>query len=396
VVVSIGVAGERTIAPDTGEFTRYTLAFSGPEDYDTVELYRGSAVIVLPSGSWTISATGYTGTNGAYTAAAEGRSAQVNVDGGGTSQAAIVLGPLATAAGKGTFSYSISTPPGAAGSLVIAAAEGGVLVGGTIAVTAGTTSAGTKDLDPGYYWARLRLEKDGEHTGFTEALHIYAGLVSALPARTYTDSDFQKTASIEEQTMTPLIGVWYSSYPGLGRLDGYRIGRWKDFDSLMSAAKLSLFPGLGRFTYTAQTGSNVPGANDFFVFYDDTVYGEQEDGEGNGGLGIPMGYIGIVRAVNVFNNDPDRGAIIIEYLRGCAPQWDEDIKDGQLPFFGIYYIKTDADTIKMANAVDLDAMGRDKKYFTETATLQEAINKNTAENESAFVSWEAGQPQKRE
>jgi hypothetical protein len=394
-------AQARTIAPDTGFFTKYTLTFSGPEPHDPVDINGGSsAAVELSPGSWTIGAVGYTGTNNKYAAVAEG-SAQVNVDDGETAPVIVVLGPKSTAAGTGSFSYSITVPGGVTGSLYITTAEGGAVTGGTIAVTAGTTNTGPKSLAPGQYLVRLRIEKGGVYAGFTEALHIYAGLTSALSPRTYTDSDFPEALvpdQIADQIMAPLTGVWYSHDAGIGRLDGYRIGRWKDFDTLMVASKLSLFPNLQPFTYTSQTGSDVPGEDDFFVFYDDTVYGEQEDGVGgNGGWGeLVTRYIGIVRAVNIFDGNPDRGAIIVEYLKGCAPIWDEDIKDGQRPFFGIYYKKIDADTVRLANAVDLDASFNGDKYYTETATLQEAIDKNTAENDSAFIDWDVVIPQERE
>jgi hypothetical protein len=402
VVISIGGgtdgAGARTVAPGTGVFTKYTLAFTGPAAHDPVDITGGySAAVELSPGSWTIGAVGYTGTAGNYVAAAEGSAQVTVVEEVSPPPVIIVLGPK-TGGVQGTFSYSIAVPVGVTGSLFITTAGGGAVSGGSIAVTAGTTNTGTRALDPGQYLARLRLEKNGSYAGVTEALHIYSGLTSALPPRTYTEADFSQTPvpdRIVDQVMVPLTGVWYSYYAGIGRLDGYRIGRWRDFDALMGTDKLSLFPNLERSTYTSQTGGNIPGADDFFVFYDDTVYGEQEDGSG-GGLEITMRYIGIVRAVNVFDGNPDRGVIIVEYLKGCAPQWDDDIKDGQLPFFGIYYKKVDADTVQMANAVDLTALYDGDKYYTETATLREAIDKNTAENESAFIDWNAGIPQDRE
>ncbi|MDR0710657.1 MAG: hypothetical protein LBF77_11395, partial [Spirochaetaceae bacterium] len=231
---------------------------------------------------------------------------------------------------------------------------------------------------------------------FTEALHVYAGLTSTLPPRVYTDSDFTEV-SVSEQVIDSLTGVWYSHYSGIGRLDGYRIGKWKDFEELMvDSGKIALFPEFEPVPYAA---GETPRDDDYFVFYDDTVYGEKEDGTGgNGGWGEGMGfrYMGIVRAVNVFTGDLNRGAIIIEYLKGCAPAWDDDIKDGQRPFFGIYYRKVDADTVQLANAVDLAAMYNGEKYYTETATLEEAINKNTAENDSAFIVWGVVIPQDRE
>jgi hypothetical protein len=103
-----------------------------------------------------------------------------------------------------------------------------------------------------------------------------------------------------------------------------------------------------------------------------------------------------VRAVNIFNDNADTGAVIIEYLEGCYPQWAMDVLFWPLPFFGVYYRVVDADRIQMANAVDLDALSAGKAYYTETATLQEAIDKNNAENDSKFISWGVVIAQERE
>jgi hypothetical protein len=204
--------------------------------------------------------------------------------------------------------------------------------------------------------------------------------------------------------MSSLSGVWYSHYAGTGRLDGYRIGRWGDdgtgFGTLM-AGKTALFPDLKKNPYPAQTGSADPVETDYFVFYDDTVFGENDDGTGgNGGWeGLFTRYIGIVRAVNVFNGDRNRGAIIIEYLEGGAPGWLDrwpESKSGGRPFFGIYYRVLSNDTVQMANAVDLAALYQGKRYYTETATLEEAIARNNVENEAEFISWGVVIPQDRE
>jgi hypothetical protein len=132
--------------------------------------------------------------------------------------------------------------------------------------------------------------------------------------------------------------------------------------------------------------------------YDTTVYGQSDDGVGgNGNWGF--GYLGIVRAVNVFNDDPNRGVIIIEYLKGCAPEWLDrwpESSGGKRPFFGIYYRVLDNDTVQMANAVDLAALYAGEKYYTETATLEEAIAFNSVENEAEFISWGVVIPQDRE
>jgi hypothetical protein len=201
-----------------------------------------------------------------------------------------------------------------------------------------------------------------------------------------------------EAVLSSLSGVWYSHYAGMGRLDGYRIGKWEDFTALVEdSGKADLFPYLEKKTYTTQSGSDTPVSGDYgdyFVLYDDTVFGE---GAGPPGRGLKdASYCGIVRAVNVFNGDPGRGALIIEYLSGCAPRWDDDLKDGRLPFFGMYYRKLSGASVQMANAVDLAALYNGQKYYTEKETLQEAVNANTVENEAEFISWGVVIPQDRE
>jgi hypothetical protein len=205
------------------------------------------------------------------------------------------------------------------------------------------------------------------------------------------------------QIMSSLSGVWYSRYAGIGRLDGYRIGVWNgqgDFGELVeNSGKTALFPAVVTpyQTYTDESGgpgSDVPAAGDYFVLYDDTVYGEADD-TGSPGQSPGSAYCGLVRAVNVFAGDPGRGALVIEYLRGCAPRRDDDIKDGQRPFFGVYYRVLDRDTVQMANTVDLAAMYNGERYSTETAHLAEAVAKHNAGNEAEFVSWGVVIPQDR-
>jgi hypothetical protein len=194
--------------------------------------------------------------------------------------------------------------------------------------------------------------------------------------------------------MSVMSGVWYSHYAGIGRLDGYRIGKWGDFDDLVeNAGKTALFPGLTA-PYQTCTGAAFTN-NDCFVLFDDTVYGQTDDSSPPQ-AGWNFAYCGVVRAVNVFNGNPNRGAVIIEYLEGCAPQWDDDIKDGQRPFFGVYYRVLKPGVVQMANAVDLAAMYNGKKYYTETATLQGAVDSNSVENEAEFISWGVVIPQDRE
>ncbi|MDR0663004.1 MAG: hypothetical protein LBF80_02855 [Spirochaetaceae bacterium] len=229
--------------------------------------------------------------------------------------------------------------------------------------------------------------------------NAYGKVGGADKTSTLYKLDSVQPDAVLEGILKNLSGVWYSHYAGVGRLDGYRIGTWVKFETLMENKK-PLFPNLGDPPYTTYIG-NAPVSDDYFVFYDDTVYGEKDDGTGgNGGWGnFSTRYIGIVRAVNIFNDDQNRGAIIIEYLQGCAPAWLDrwtESKSGGRPYFGIYYRVLSGNTIQMANAVNLAALYAGKSYYTETATLKEAVVVNTVENEAEFISWGVVIPQDRE
>jgi hypothetical protein len=207
-------------------------------------------------------------------------------------------------------------------------------------------------------------------------------------------------------------GVWYSRFGGR-KLDGYRIGKWKDRHALLPQEKVEqLFPGLDLDAprFVNYSGASYDAANDFppgsdypaglddayFIFYDDTVYEQSSDDGGNGGWGdTHYRYLGIVKALNTFSGSA--GAVIIQYLGGCFPNWDEDfIGPPPYCYFGLYYRINDSDTIQMANAVDLDSLYNGKKYYTETATLDAAIATSNPENERKFISWNVVIAQKRE
>ena len=196
-----------------------------------------------------------------------------------------------------------------------------------------------------------------------------------------------------------MSGVWYSHYAGIGRLDGYRIMRWEDFaDDQESRARAALlFPGFDPGSPETYGPGASPGNDDFIVIYDDMVYGQADD-EDDLQASWGFAFAGIVRAVNIFNGDINRGAVIIEYLRHCGPRWLENWGSGggELPYFGIYYRVLDSDTVQMANAVDLAALYNGEPYHTETKTLDEAIAKNNVENEAEFIAWGIVIPQDRE
>jgi hypothetical protein len=199
-------------------------------------------------------------------------------------------------------------------------------------------------------------------------------------------ADETYTADIDA-VLGPMQGVWYSHYGNM-RLDGYRIGKWSNFAAEM-ADKIAIFPAYAPHLYD----NYAIQPNDYYVFNDDTVYGQGNDGSGGWGFG----YIGIVRAVNVFQKlNSGTGAIIIEYLDGCYPAWDADITGTPLPFFGIYYRILHPDVIQMANAVKLWELAHGQKYYTEQATLAEAIAINNADNDGEFIAWGVVIPQDRE
>jgi hypothetical protein len=210
-----------------------------------------------------------------------------------------------------------------------------------------------------------------------------------------------------ESVLEGMSGVWYSHY-GATRLDGYRIGTFGENGGTFTGetgTKLALFPTNSdpfEAPYPLYQGDEIepyaPQAGDYYLLYDDTVYGEDETGSGgNGGWeGLVMRYAGIVRAVNVFNNNEKTGAVIVQYFKGCAPTWSVEIKDGQRPFFGMYYRVLDNDVIQMANAVELADLYAGEEYYTEAATLEEAAEKNNAVNDSEYIAWGVVWPQDRE
>ena len=211
-----------------------------------------------------------------------------------------------------------------------------------------------------------------------------------------TDTYYPQDALFKER-MDFLCGTWYSHYAGIGRLDGYRIRKWSDFAAEDKAMAKVQFPNLNvdnPKTYSA----GEPSQNSYYVvLYDDTVYGQEDDGSG-GGESWSFGFMGLVSAINIFNGDKDRGALVIEYFEGADPLWlsGQGLTRGEKPFFGIYYKVLDSDTVQMANAVNLAALYAGEAYYTEQGTLDEAVKTFNVENEAEFISWGVVTPQERE
>jgi hypothetical protein len=246
VVVTIGetAAGgfARTIAPAESEFDKITLTFSGEEDVASVDVTGGSSASAsLWVGSWTITATGYIETEpDVYVPAAEGK-ADVEVISGDTVTVNILLGPT-TGGGKGTFSYSLLVPYTiSSGQLIITTAEGESVE--TISLSYSYSGiTGSRDLDPGQYLMRIRLQRgDGAaamYAGLTEALHIYSGLTSALPRKEFTADDF-KTA-VSELDLTSLITApvfWQAPIAAFAGTDQYTgTVAWRESDGATPVA----------------------------------------------------------------------------------------------------------------------------------------------------------------
>jgi len=191
---------------------------------------------------------------------------------------------------------------------------------------------------------------------------------------------YYPTDAVFEERLGFLCGVWYSHYAGIGRLDGYRIHKWNDLTDADKNEIQGFYPALdieGLKTYKTK---DSPKSGDYILLY--------------GG-----GFMGMVRAINIFNDDENRGAIIIEYFEGAWPRWlteKQGLSEGEKPFFGIYYRVLNPDTVQMANAVDLAALAAGHHYYTEKGTLEEAIKTNGVENEAEFISWGVVIPQDRE
>jgi len=211
-----------------------------------------------------------------------------------------------------------------------------------------------------------------------------------------TDTYYPQDALFKER-LDFLCGTWYSHYADIGRLDGYRIRKWSDFAAEDRAKAQAFFPELDVDNPKTYSAVKLPQNSYYIVLYDDTVYG-QEDDESEGGESWDFGFMGLVCAINIFNGDKDRGAIIVEYFEGADPLWlsGQGLTPGEKPFFGIYYKVLDSDTVQMANAVNLAAMYAGEVYYTEQGTLDEAVKTFNVENEAEFISWGVVIPQDRE
>jgi hypothetical protein len=201
----------RTVTPawPSVTFTKYVLSFAkttAGADHDPVSVTSGTNATVndLVPGTYTVTVTAHTGT-GTTTEVAVGSAAGVAITAGTTATASVTLGPK-TGGADGTFGYDITVPSGLdSAQLVVTTMTGGTVTGGTKILSQGQNT-GTISLSPGYYYVKVELKIGSKSAGFrNEAIHIYTGLTSALPARTYTAADFAENTMVTDFN---LIGLF--------------------------------------------------------------------------------------------------------------------------------------------------------------------------------------------
>ncbi|MDR2021538.1 MAG: hypothetical protein LBQ14_12315 [Treponema sp.] len=213
----------RTIYPVLPGVSRYELTFSGPEAREPLALNSGGPhLVALAAGNWTITATAFTGTEGAAFPLARG-SASVTVNIGQTAPANITLSPVSGEAGS--FRYAITLPPGATGNLVVTTAEGGTISGGTINLQSGALTSGVLNLPTGQYLMNIGLSLGDRRAGRTEALHIYPYQESPVEY-CFFEHDFRLVGNLtynrwEEQTLGPGEVRWYTFSAAAGA--AYRV-----------------------------------------------------------------------------------------------------------------------------------------------------------------------------
>jgi hypothetical protein len=204
-------------------------------------------------------------------------------------------------------------------------------------------------------------------------------------------------------------GGWYARN-GVMLLDGYVFGRWKTVSGL--GLKLHAFPGFNpaqpRFVNSqGQQADAVPAddaargspgtihPDDYFVMFDDTVYGLSSTDNDPGSPGYS--YLAIIRGVNIFDRNEGHGALVVEYLAGCYPARYPFAQGGAvLPFYGIFFRAVSERAMKLENPIKLADRLNGKPYYTETATLVEAFSQSNVENDAEFVDWAEAAPREME
>jgi formylglycine-generating enzyme required for sulfatase activity len=307
-------AAARTVVPafNPDPFTKYEALFtatSGGQTHGPVAISAAGTTspVTLAVGTYTVTVTAYTGSDPGFTAASEGGVTGVVVSQGTTTPASVLLGPR-TGEGMGTFSYDVTVPAGASGTLTVTEQGGTTVSGGTITLPADQQTSGALSLAPGYYRAQVSLSRGAEHAGLIEALHIYRGLESAL-TRVYTESDFVGEHLVSETDLSalfaaPVAGVTAGTafnaaqYQGAiawdpAIIDGvFAAGAGYTATVTLTAKPGNTFDGLGSNVFSYSGALSVTNSADSgvvtIVF---PVITEQITGQGFLGLGFDTGVI---------------------------------------------------------------------------------------------------------
>jgi hypothetical protein len=202
-------------------------------------------------------------------------------------------------------------------------------------------------------------------------------------------------------------GGWYS-WHGNRLQTGFVIGQWKTIDGIDE--KLGAFPDFDRNDprFLDSDGSPVPARyataatrgqagtihdEDYFILYDETVYGQSGNSVGASPGPRRASYLAVLRGVNIFDHNPDRGALVVEYLAGCYPErYPFAEGPAALPFFGIFFRALDRNTRQMANPIKLADRLNGRPYYTETDDLDAAFAQSNVENGAEFVDWSVEPP----
>jgi hypothetical protein len=195
---------------ETPAFSRYALVFSR-EGYESVTIDNAADLAgqgvsqELETGDWTATVTAYrtftVGTEPGEYEAARG-SVSIKVQAGETTQGTVPLAPLPVTEPvvKGIFTYKVTFPDGADGTLIFGSES-------EVTLTSGTEVSVEKD--PGYYDLYIVISKGSLSAGRLEKAHIYAGLESKADY-TFVEDDFTATVYLAG-TLTMPEGVILST-----------------------------------------------------------------------------------------------------------------------------------------------------------------------------------------
>jgi hypothetical protein len=305
VRVSLSLAG---LEIPNDYFTRYVLSFTPDSGTapDPVAVTGGAdGEVALPAGTYAISAAAIKDT----TEIAIGRVEGIVVTEGDSVEAAIVLGPK-TGSGGGTFSYSIDLTgvtglDGGKGSLFITPMQGGALT--VIDLPQGRkTESDSSALPAGSYSVDVSLTKGTKGGGFSgEALHIYAGLGSALSPRTFTDDDDFFALTVVSASLD-LGGLFaapaVNDPPGTGFNAGQYVGAILWSPAITTGGRFA-----ANETYTAYV-TLTPAVG--YTFAGAALAGLVYDGAGNVGTGVLQDN-GTVTVDIVFNPTGALGSLAL-------------------------------------------------------------------------------------